>query len=92
MDRTIDLALVHNLRARVSIGREGWVKKKREKKKIKRRRGIQRERGPRERIAGGIHDKLLASEWPLVKQPSGTLLPSADSIPWDSACPFSEVL
>lgn len=41
-----------NLRACVSIGRGGWVKKKREKK-IKKRREIQRERGPRERIAGG---------------------------------------
>lgn len=39
--------------------------------------------GPRTReTRGRIHDKLLALEWSLVKQPSGTFL-SRGSIPWD---------
>lgn len=70
-------------------GRErGEKREKGRKRKGKKRSGIRCERARRARgeDRGRIHDKLLASEWPLVKQPSDALLPSADSIPWDPAC------
>lgn len=94
-----------SLRTRVPIGR-GWARRRRRKKKgeEKKKKGKKEGKGKgrkeeesdaseeRGEDRGRIHDKLLASEWPLVKQPSGALLPSADSIPWDPACPFSEIL
>lgn len=101
---SVDLALVQPSDARSDwsgMGKKERKKKRRKKEKNKwekgrkrkgKKRRIRCEREDRGEDRGRIHDKLLASKWPLVKQPSGALLPSADSIPWDPACPFSEIL
>lgn len=73
-----------NLRICVWIGR----------KIFERERERERKRNPGTKdpeTRGRIHDKLLALEWSLVKQPSGTFL-SRGSIPWDPTTRLSWAL